>query len=224
MGDEARERREPATAGNGAVQIGGAGGAVFVVQPRVELQDQDGNPIGPSITAETDSSGTVTFTTTAIDPDRSTEAADARPELPVYAAWPQSAAFCARLGMRLPTEAEWEYACRAGVQAGRYGPLDEIAWHRGNARGRRQPVGMKAANALGFHDMIGNAWEWVNDWYGEYSRGAQTNPMGPSSGDSRIARGSYFNYEDGFCRSSQRYEMQSPDFAGAMGFRVARNP
>ena len=72
--------------------------------------------------------------------------------------------------------------------------------------------------------MIGNAWEWVNDWYGEYSRGAQTNPMGPSSGDSRIARGSYFNYEGGFCRSSLRYEMQSPDFAGAMGFRVARNP
>ena len=224
MGDEVRERREPATAGTGAVQIGGAGGAVFVVQPRVELQDQDGNPIGTSITAETDSSGTVTFTTTAIDPGRSAEAADARPELPVYAAWPQSAAFCARLGMRLPTEAEWEYACRAGVQAGRYGPLDEIAWHRGNARGRRQPVGLKAANALGFHDMIGNAWEWVNDWYGEYSRGAQTNPMGPSSGDSRIARGSYFNYEGGFCRSSQRYEMQSPDFAGAMGFRVARNP
>ena len=56
------------------------------------------------------------------------------------------------------------------------------------------------------------------------SRGAQTNPMGPSSGDSRIARGSYFNYEGGFCRSSQRYEIQSPDFAGAMGFRVARNP
>jgi formylglycine-generating enzyme required for sulfatase activity len=126
--------------------------------------------------------------------------------------------------MRLPTEAEWEFACRAGVDAPRYGELDAIAWHRGNSGGRKHPVGTKAANALGFHDMIGNAWEWVNDRYGDYTRSAKTNPTGPESGTSRIARGSYFNYEDGFCRSSRRYEIQSPEFSGATGFRVARAP
>ena len=113
---------------------------------------------------------------------------------------------------------------QGGVDAPRYGELDAIAWHLGNSAGRKQPVGTKAANALGFHDMIGNAWEWVNDWYGDYTRSAKTNPKGPESGTSRIARGSYFNYEEGFCRSSRRYEIQSAEFGGSTGFRVARNP
>jgi formylglycine-generating enzyme required for sulfatase activity len=85
-------------------------------------------------------------------------------------------------------------------------------------------VGTKAANALGFHDMIGNAWEWVNDWYGDYTRSAKTNPTGPAAGESRIARGSFFNYEDGFNRASRRYEMQAYEFGNSTGFRVARNP
>jgi len=116
---------------------------------------------------------------------------------------------------------------RAGLpimQAPRYGELDAIAWHLGNSDGRKQPVGTKAANVLGFHDMIGNAWEWVNDWYGDYTRGAKTNPTGPATGQSRIARGSFFNYEDGFNRVSRRYEMQAYDFGNSTGFRVARNP
>jgi formylglycine-generating enzyme required for sulfatase activity len=84
-------------------------------------------------------------------------------------------------------------------------------------------VGTKAANALGFHDMIGNAWEWVSDRYGDYTRSAKADPTGPETGKSRIARGSFFDYEDGFCRATRRYEIQSVDL-GTCGFRVARNP
>ena len=150
-------------------------------------------------------------------------APDTRSGLPVLASWAKTAEFCRKAGLRLPTEAEWEYACRAGSQAARYGELDAIAWHRGNSNGRKQPVGTKAANALGFHDMIGNAWEWVSDWYGDYTRSATTDPTGPETGTSRIGRGSYFNYEDGFCRASRRYEMQAVEF-DSTGFRVARTP
>ena len=150
-------------------------------------------------------------------------APDTRSGLPVLASWGKTAEFCRKAGLRLPTEAEWEYACRAGSQAPRYGELDAIAWHRGNSNGRKQPVGTKAANALGFHDMIGNAWEWVSDWYGDYTRSAKTDPTGPETGTSRIGRGSYFNYEDGFCRASRRYEMQAVEF-DSTGFRVARTP
>jgi len=150
-------------------------------------------------------------------------APDTRSGLPVLASWAKTAEFCRKAGLRLPTEAEWEYACRAGSQAPRYGELDAIAWHRGNSNGRKHPVGTKAANALGFHDMIGNAWEWVSDWYGDYTRSAKTDPTGPETGTSRIARGSYFNYEDGFSRASRRYEMQAVEF-DSTGVRVAHNP
>jgi formylglycine-generating enzyme required for sulfatase activity len=71
--------------------------------------------------------------------------------------------------------------------------------------------------------MIGNAWEWVNDWYGDYTRSAKTNPTGPASGTSRIARGSFFDFENGFNRASRRYEMQVVE-SGGTGLRVARNP
>ncbi len=214
------KRVQPGVEG-AAVEVGG--GATIVVSGGVQLVDQQGSAVESRMEAEAGPGGVITFTTTAIG-DESAPAPDSRSGLPITAGWTTSAEFCSKLGMRLPTEAEWEYACRAGVDAPRYGELDAIAWHLGNSAGRKQPVGTKAANALGFHDMIGNAWEWVNDWYGDYTRSAKTNPKGPESGTSRIARGSYFNYEEGFCRSSRRYEIQSAEFGGSTGFRVARNP
>ena len=96
--------------------------------------------------------------------------------------------------------------------------------NRGNAEGVLQPVGVKAANALGFHDMIGNAWEWVNDWYADYTRQAKTDPVGPATGTSRIIRGSYWDEEGGFCRASLRYDVNSFSGGAWTGFRVARHP
>jgi formylglycine-generating enzyme required for sulfatase activity len=73
--------------------------------------------------------------------------------------------------------------------------------------------------------MLGNAWEWVNDWYADYTRAPKTDPRGPATGTSRIARGGWFNFESKkWCRASVRYELTSPDFATSTGFRVARSP
>ena len=196
--------------------------AGIVIQGRAEFVDQQGNPVRSTVTTTTGADGTVVMTATAIGDDD--EAADTRPDLPALSSWNACAEFCRKAGMRLPTEAEWEFACRAGTTGPTYGKLDDIAWHPGNAKGTSNPVGKKAANALGFHDMIGNAWEWVNDWFADYTRQASVNPTGPASGTSKVARGSFFAFDaPKFCRASLRYEINSLDW-GRTGFRVARAP
>ena len=91
---------------------------------------------------------------------------------------------------RLPTEAEWEYAARAGTSGDRYqSNLDGIAWYSGNRGKRTQPVGRKAPNGFGLHDMLGNVWEWVQDWYSDYPGGLVVDPRGPGSGSDRVSRG-----------------------------------
>jgi formylglycine-generating enzyme required for sulfatase activity len=222
LGGDARTGAERVEPGVQGVQVDAGGGRTVIVSGGVGLVDATGKSIPTRQTAEPGPNGTVVFTTTPADAGPA-GAPDTRSGLPVLASWAKTAEFCRRTGLRLPTEAEWEYACRAGSQAPRYGELDAIAWHRGNSNGRKHPVGTKAANALGFHDMIGNAWEWVSDWYGDYTRSAKTDPTGPETGTSRIARGSYFNYEDGFSRASRRYEMQAVEF-DSTGVRVAHNP
>ena len=110
--------------------------------------------------------------------------------------WFDAQAFAGRLNeiegtesYRLPTEAEWEYAARAGSNKSRYGPVDKIAWHRGNDSDRTHPVGGKLPNAFGLHDTLGNVAEWVQDWFGPYSKKPQTDPTGPGSGRHTVVRG-----------------------------------
>ena len=128
---------------------------------------------------------------------------------------------------RLPTEAEWEYAARAGTTGARYGALDEIAWYEDNTgddSGRTtQPVGQKRANAWGLHDMLGNVWEWTADWYGAYASGAVTDPTGPSTGTSRVARGGSAFRHASVARSAARTG-QSVWGSYDVGFRLVRTP
>ncbi|MSR28357.1 MAG: hypothetical protein EXS03_02130 [Phycisphaerales bacterium] len=137
--------------------------------------------------------------------------------------------FLRKTGLRLPTEAEWEFACRAGLRQPRYGELDAIGWYTGNSGGRTHVVGAKPANPLGFSDMIGNVWEWCSDWYGpEYyddCGAGVVDPTGPAEGDFGIARGGSWDHVPANCRSSYRenHFMTDPRITD-FGFRAARNP
>jgi formylglycine-generating enzyme required for sulfatase activity len=128
---------------------------------------------------------------------------------------------------RLPSEAEWEYACRAGTSA-RFnlgdadGDLDQAGWYSGNSGNSTHPVGEKQANAWGLFDMNGNVMEWCQDWYGPYAGGAVTDPGGPWMGPtaSRVLRGgSWFN-ASGFCRSAYRSHSAPLFRFSRIGFRV----
>ena len=122
---------------------------------------------------------------------------------------------------RLPTEAEWEYAARAGTTGKRYGELDEIAWYDDNSGGGTHPVGQKRASAWGLHDMLGNVSEWTGDWYGEYASGLVTDPQGSSTGSSRVARGGGWGNNAWVVRSALRASY-SPGYRGGIGFRLVR--
>ena len=123
---------------------------------------------------------------------------------------------------RLPTEAEWEYAARAGTMGDRYGNLDAIAWYDGNSGDRTHPVGRKAPNAWGLHDMLGNVNEWVEDWHGPYPGGSVTDPRGPVSGSKRVYRGGSWYYGARLCRASIRYDDSPGSRSYYLGFRLLR--
>ena len=123
---------------------------------------------------------------------------------------------------RLPTEAEWEYAARAGTTGARSGALDSIAWFWGNSGWEKHPVGQKRANAWGLRDMLGNVWEWTRDWHGEYPTGSVTDPQGPSTGSRRVNRGgSWLNIAINV-RSAQRSAASPGDRSRFVGFRLVR--
>lgn len=152
--------------------------------------------------------------------------------------WTQAAAYCERLttrerargriqgnqAFRLPTEAEWEYAARAGASGATYGPLDAIAWWEGNSAGGTSPVMQKQPNAWGLHDMLGNVWEWCQDWFGGYAPGSEIDPRGPSSGDSRVQRGGGFESPTYNCRLAKRSSVGPTSENKTMGFRVVLAP
>ena len=150
-------------------------------------------------------------------------------DLPVHrVTWFDALEFCEKLGekegrkYRLPTEAEWEYACRAGTS----GPYSTgantrtMAWYRDNSDGRVRPVATKLPNAWGIYDMHGNVWEWCSDWYGEYSTADLTDPTGPETGTCRVIRGGARRGLAGMCRSAFRGSDPPESRHRGVGFRV----
>ena len=130
-------------------------------------------------------------------------------------------------GFRLPTEAEWEYACRAGTGSeynvgGDQASLARAAWYSSNSELRTQQVATKAPNNAGLYDMHGNLWEWTNDNYAFYACGSQSNPTGPARGIYRIARGGSWASAADECRSAYRRPYQQSFTASIVGFRVVR--
>jgi len=157
--------------------------------------------------------------------------------LPVeQVSWDDAMAFCQKLTetersagrlpegyvYTLPTEAQWEYACRAGSTAAYAGDLDAMAWYDGNSE--THPVGEKQMNAWGFHDMHGNVWEWCSDWYGDYPAGSITDPTGPSQGSDRVSRGGSWNGLASYFRSANRFRRFPGLRFNYLGFRLCLAP
>jgi formylglycine-generating enzyme required for sulfatase activity len=137
-------------------------------------------------------------------------------------------------GYRLPTEAEWEYACRAGTKTTYFfgndsSKLRDYAWFEENSGGRPRPVGQKLPNPWGLYDVHGNVWQWCNDFYkvDYYQESPQENPRGPNIGDNKVVRGGAWKFSAQTCRSGYRYN-EDPGYADVCfgydiyGFRCVR--
>jgi formylglycine-generating enzyme required for sulfatase activity len=158
----------------------------------------------------------------------------------VYVSWDDAVEFCRKLSQqegktyRLPTEAEWEYACRPGTTTrlsfgDNHELLGDYAWFLGNtsAVGEKysQPVGKKKPNPWGLYDMHGDVWEWCSDWYAKdyYSNSPSVDPKGPSSGDKRSLRGGSWGDDEGNLRCTVRYHGNPDHRVSVIGFRVVRS-
>jgi len=174
-------------------------------------------------------------------------------ELPVeQVSWDDAVEFCKKLGdmiavdrvpgtrssgsrgdpegrplvIRLPTEAEWEYACRAGTRSeycsgDGLGDLADVGWHNGNSGSALHSVGRKKPNAWGLYDMHGNVWEWCQDWYKDrYAEGAASDPRGPAEGVYRVSRGGGFGDDPEYSRSARRFGRDPATRGVYLGFRV----
>jgi len=138
-------------------------------------------------------------------------------------------------GYRLPTEAEWEYACRAGTQTVYFfgadlSKLGDYAWFDKNSGGRPQPTGRKKPNPWGLYDMVGNVWQWCNDFYNVdyYRESPQENPRGPKEGENKVVRGGAWKFSGDNCRCGYRYN-EAPGYVDVCfgydiyGFRCVRS-
>ena len=128
--------------------------------------------------------------------------------------------------IRMPSEAEWEYAARGGNRSRGYkysgsNNVDEVAWYEGNSDKSTHPVATKKPNELGLYDMSGNLWEWCSDWQGHYRPEEQTNPAGPLDGSHHIMRGGSWTYDQSFCRVSRRNYTSNVIRASNCGLRIA---
>ena len=154
-----------------------------------------------------------------------------------FVSWNQAQEFIQRLNQlndgytyRLPTEAEWEYACRAGTTGNYADELDWIAWYESNSDDKVHPVGARHPNAWGLYDMEGNLWEYCQDWYSEnfYSQSPSSDPQGPASGQERVERGGSFrdsgpssaSYDGSNLRSSARRGIHPDGVPDSEGFRI----
>ncbi len=126
-------------------------------------------------------------------------------------------------GYRLPTEAEWEYACRAGSTGDFAGNIGEMGWTNANSGNTIKEVGGKAPNAFGLYDMHGNVAEWVWDWYDIYDSGSATDPKGPATGLERVLRGGYYQAGPSSCTSYIRQSKDPSQRLWYYGFRVVKN-
>ena len=158
-----------------------------------------------------------------------------KPDYPIVnVTWYGAKAYCDWINGRLPTEAEWEYACRAGSttpfntganlttsQANYDGNIPYGENEKGVYLGQPQPVGNYPPNAWGLYEMHGNVWEWCSDWYGKYTSDAVTNPQGPSAGSHRVLNGGGWSSGAGYCRSASRYDVMPNLYGSFIGFRPA---
>ena len=136
-----------------------------------------------------------------------------------YVSWEECRSFCEKLSEKLgltvslPTEAQWEYACRAGTTGAYAGDLGEMGWYDSNSGSKTHPVGQKKPNAWGLYDMHGNVWEWCQDWYDYdyYTESPTSDPTGPNSGSLRVNRGGCWYFNAQYCRSASRDRIM-PDF------------
>jgi formylglycine-generating enzyme required for sulfatase activity len=123
---------------------------------------------------------------------------------------------------RLPTEAEWEYACRAGTTGDYAGGVDSLAWYRNNSGNTTHTVGQKSPNAWGLYDMHGNVWEWCQDWYEAYASAEAVDPKGASTGAARVLRGGSWTRPAASLHSARRSGFSSGTRNNSLGFRLVR--
>jgi formylglycine-generating enzyme required for sulfatase activity len=165
---------------------------------------------------------------------------DSGPNAPVErVSWDEAMEFCRKTTeslrangqnagweITLPTEAQWEYACRAGTDTAYYtgdseSDLSRAGWYSGNSGQRTHPVGEKEANAWGLYDMHGNVWQWCFDWYGDLPSGSAVDPTGASSGPNRVYRGGSWRFDAVNCRSAHRTGFEPGFRFNNVGFRLA---